>query len=97
MDGEPASDTVAPAPLTPRAVLDAGGEMWAALSDGINRLFGDMAAGAILEVIAAEPGTEADLLAWCGATGHEVFRRWDEDTSTRFWIKKADGAPGDRA
>lgn len=77
--------------LAPRAVLEAGGEAWAFLSESIARLMDELATGAVLEIVALEPGIQADLLAWCRSAGHETLRSWTDGDATRCWIRKGPG------
>ncbi len=74
----------------PRAVLDAGGEEWAALGAAVARLIDELAIGAVLEVISREPGTRDHLPAWCDGAGHEVAWSLEDGQATRFWITKGD-------
>lgn len=88
MEGNSTAHESAPPTDTPRAVLDAGGEIWAALSGGVGRLLDEIAGGAVLEIISREPSTRADIPAWCISAGHEMVRLLEEGNTTRFWIRK---------
>lgn len=72
----------------PRALLDAGDEEWPALVDAAQRLIGEMATGAVLEVRSLAPSTRRDIPAWCRSAGHEVLWRPEDNILTRFWIRK---------
>lgn len=87
MDDSPAVQ----GPDLPRAVLDAGGEVWATLSAAVGRLIDEIASGAVLEIISLEPGTRAAIEGWCGASGHTLLPTDADDAATRFWIRKGGG------
>jgi TusA-related sulfurtransferase len=44
--------------------------------------------GAILEVLASDPGTLADIPAWAKTTGNEVLKTDKVDKVIKFYIKK---------
>ncbi|MCE9673756.1 sulfurtransferase TusA family protein [Myxococcus stipitatus] len=46
-------------------------------------------AGALVELISTDRGLEADLPAWCEATGHELVRLERRGTSYVGWVRKA--------
>ena len=43
--------------------------------------------GAVLEVLATDPGTLADVPAWCRVHGHEVLETVQADREIRIRIK----------
>lgn len=45
--------------------------------------------GALVELISTDRGLEADLPAWCEATGHELVRLERRGTSYVGWVRKA--------
>lgn len=47
-----------------------------------------LAAGALLEVLATDPGSQRDFVAWCRATGHELVEQTTEGTVHRFVIRR---------
>ncbi|MCP3103346.1 sulfurtransferase TusA family protein [Myxococcus sp. K15C18031901] len=48
-----------------------------------------LAAGALVELISTDRGLEADLPAWCEATGHVLVRLERRGTSYVGWVRKA--------
>lgn len=47
----------------------------------------DVPSGGTLEVLATDPGSVADLDAFCRATGHELLESGENDGVYRFVIK----------
>ena len=47
-----------------------------------------LAPGQVLLLIATDPGTRADVQAFCAATGHELLDHAEEDGEFRFRIRK---------
>ncbi len=45
--------------------------------------------GQILEVISTDPGSKADIPAFCSRTGHELVETVEEGGKYIFYIKKA--------
>jgi TusA-related sulfurtransferase len=48
-----------------------------------------LAPGTLVELISTDPGLEADLPAWCEATGHPLVRLERRGTSYVGWVRKA--------
>ena len=44
--------------------------------------------GALVEVLATDPGAQQDFVAWCRATGHELVERTSEGQVHRFLIRR---------
>lgn len=44
--------------------------------------------GEVIEVLASDPGTLADVPAWATTTGNEVLKSDKEDKVFKFYIKK---------
>ena len=44
--------------------------------------------GAILEVLATDPGSTKDFAAWCRATGNELLEQSVDGTEYRFVIRR---------
>jgi tRNA 2-thiouridine synthesizing protein A len=44
--------------------------------------------GAILEVLATDPGSTKDMAAWCRSTGHEMVESSIDDGVYRFVIRR---------
>ena len=47
-----------------------------------------IASGALLEVLATDPGSQKDFVAWCRQTGHELVEQSTEGTVHRFVIRR---------
>jgi len=47
-----------------------------------------VAPGAVLRVLATDPGTVRDFQAFCAATGHELVEHAEEGGEFRFRIRK---------
>ncbi|MBZ4416432.1 sulfurtransferase TusA family protein [Myxococcus sp. RHSTA-1-4] len=45
--------------------------------------------GTVVELISTDRGLEADLPAWCEATGHVLVRMERRGTSYVGWVRKA--------
>lgn len=48
-----------------------------------------LAPGAVLEVVATDPGAVRDFEAFCAATGHRLIERHEQDGELTFRIRKA--------
>ena len=51
----------------------------------LNRL----AAGAVLKVIATDPGSQRDFRSFARLAGHALLREEEEDGVYRYWLRKA--------
>jgi tRNA 2-thiouridine synthesizing protein A len=47
-----------------------------------------LASGALLEVLATDPGSAKDFAAWSRATGHELVEQGVDDGVYRFVLRK---------
>lgn len=47
-----------------------------------------LASGALLEVLATDPGSTKDFVAWSRATGHELVEQSEESGVYRFVLRK---------
>jgi tRNA 2-thiouridine synthesizing protein A len=47
-----------------------------------------LASGLLVEVLATDPGSVKDFVAWSRATGHELVEQTTEDTVHRFVIRR---------
>ena len=45
-------------------------------------------AGSIVEVLATDPGSQRDFVAWCRATGHELVEQAVDGPTYRFVIRR---------
>jgi TusA-related sulfurtransferase len=48
----------------------------------------DLAPGAVLCVVATDPGIATDMPMWCRATRNEHLGTWREGASWRSWVRK---------
>lgn len=44
--------------------------------------------GSLVEVVATDPGSVPDFIAWCRSTGHGLVERTEEDGVFRFLIRR---------
>jgi TusA-related sulfurtransferase len=44
--------------------------------------------GTLLEILATDPGSTKDFVAWCRQTGHELVEQSTEGTVHRFVIRR---------
>jgi tRNA 2-thiouridine synthesizing protein A len=44
--------------------------------------------GGILELLATDPGSVADMVAWCKSTGNELLSRDRADGTFKFYIRR---------
>jgi len=44
--------------------------------------------GGILELLATDPGSVADMVAWCKSTGNELLGRDRADGTFKFYIRR---------
>ena len=44
--------------------------------------------GAVVEVLATDPGSVKDIAAWCRATGNELVDQTSDGTTYRFVIRR---------
>jgi tRNA 2-thiouridine synthesizing protein A len=52
------------------------------------RVMRDLAPGAVLCVVATDPGIATDMPMWCRATRNEHLGTWREGASWRSWVRK---------
>jgi tRNA 2-thiouridine synthesizing protein A len=48
-----------------------------------------LAPGALLRVLATDPGTAKDMQAFCRASGHELVESRTQETELHFLLRKA--------
>lgn len=46
-------------------------------------------AGDVIELLADDPGSPADVSAWCRMTGHELVTSLDAGDHTRFRVRRS--------
>jgi tRNA 2-thiouridine synthesizing protein A len=73
----------------PDQVLDARGLACPLPVLRARKAMGKLAPGAVLEVLATDPGAVRDFDAFCEATGHELLDRRQEGSDLIFLIRKA--------
>jgi tRNA 2-thiouridine synthesizing protein A len=61
------------------------------------KALGPLAPGAVLEVLASDPGSLEDFQAFCGLAGHSLIGQSSVSGVLRFLIKKGTPSPTDRA
>ena len=44
--------------------------------------------GSLIEVLATDPGSTRDFVAWCRSTGHELVDQSTEGSTFRFVIRR---------
>ena len=44
--------------------------------------------GDILELLATDPGSVADMIAWCKSTGNELLDRVSDNGAFKFYIRR---------
>lgn len=47
-----------------------------------------IAVGGVLELLATDPGSVADMIAWCKSTGNELVERTRADGVFKFYIQR---------
>ena len=47
-----------------------------------------LASGAVVEVLATDPGSRRDFVAWCRQTGHELVEQSGDGPVFRFIIRR---------
>ena len=47
-----------------------------------------VASGAVIEVLATDPGSTKDFVAWCKSTGNELVDQSSDGTVFRFVIRR---------
>ncbi len=48
----------------------------------------DLEVGQVVEMLATDPGSRADMLAWEKQTGHEILDTKEDDGLFRFYVRK---------
>jgi len=48
----------------------------------------DLPSGAVIEVIATDPGSQKDFVAWSRSTGHELVEQTSNGAVFRFVIRR---------
>jgi tRNA 2-thiouridine synthesizing protein A len=54
----------------------------------LSKVIKKMKSGEVLEMTGTDPGSKADVPAWCEKTGNVFLEQKDEDGAFKFYIKK---------
>jgi tRNA 2-thiouridine synthesizing protein A len=54
----------------------------------LKKAIGDIGVGATIEVLATDPGADADFEAFCTSTGHSLIERGENAGVFRFVIRR---------
>ncbi len=54
----------------------------------ISKAIRDLEVGQVLEMVATDPGSKSDMLAWEKQTGHEILDTREENGLFRFYVRK---------
>jgi tRNA 2-thiouridine synthesizing protein A len=76
-------------PPMPETVLDARGLQCPLPVLRARKAIQKLEAGALLRVLATDPGTVKDFRAFCQATGHELLESGTDAGEFRFLLRKA--------
>lgn len=72
--------------MEPNAVLDCKGLSCPMPIVKLSKKVKEMKAGEILELIATDPGSKADIPSWCSKTGNEFLQMKEENGTYHFLI-----------
>jgi tRNA 2-thiouridine synthesizing protein A len=54
----------------------------------VSRAIKEIEVGQVLEMLADDPGSRADMQAWAKSTGHELVNMLDEGGLFKFYIRR---------
>jgi tRNA 2-thiouridine synthesizing protein A len=74
--------------ITPTKTLDARGLQCPMPVVKTSQEIKKVSAGDILEVLATDPGSMADITAWCKSTGNELLKMDKGDGVFKFYIRR---------
>lgn len=74
--------------ITPDRTLDCRGLLCPMPIIKISKAIRALEVGQILEMLATDPGSKADMLAWEKQTGHEILDIREDDGLFRFYVRK---------
>lgn len=74
--------------FTPTKTLDARGLQCPMPVVKTSQEIKNVAVGDILEVLATDPGSMADITAWCKSTGNELLKMDKGDGVFKFYIRR---------
>lgn len=73
----------------PDQVLDTSGKCCPMPMVETNQAIRKMAGGSVLEIIATDPGTRADLTSWCERKGHQLLSTSEVGSAVSYLVRKA--------
>lgn len=70
------------------AVLDCTGLLCPIPVIRTNKAIREIQVGQLLELIATDPGSKPDMMAWTRQTGHELVQMQEEGRVYRFYLRR---------
>lgn len=74
--------------FTPEQTLDARGLKCPMPVVRTSQEIKKISVGGVLELLATDPGSVADMIAWCKSTGNELLSRETQDGVFKFYIRR---------
>lgn len=74
--------------FTPERTLDAKGLKCPMPVVKTSKEIKEVSIGGVLEVLATDPGSMADITAWTKSTGNELLKAEKEDGTFKFYIRR---------
>jgi TusA-related sulfurtransferase len=74
--------------FTPEKTLDAKGLKCPMPVVKTSKEIKSISVGSVLEVLATDPGSMADITAWTKSTGNELLKADKEDSVFKFYIRR---------
>lgn len=74
--------------FTPEKTLDAKGLKCPMPVVKTSKEIKEVSIGGVLEVLATDPGSMADITAWTKSTGNELLKAAKEDGTFKFYIRR---------
>jgi tRNA 2-thiouridine synthesizing protein A len=74
--------------FTPEKTLDAKGLKCPMPVVKTSKEIKNISVGGVLEVLATDPGSMADITAWTKSTGNELLKADREDSIFKFYIRR---------
>ena len=74
--------------FTPEKTLDAKGLKCPMPVVKTSKEIKSISVGGVLEVLATDPGSMADITAWTKSTGNELLKADKEDSVFKFYIRR---------
>lgn len=54
----------------------------------VSKAIKEIEVGQVLEMLADDPGSKADMLAWTKSTGHELVSMVEDDGVFKFYVRR---------